>query len=61
MDTKINIPIEKQDIKEVRTVRSDDEANKLLAEGWVLLHSGASHIDGLGYNAKTHFIMGRIK
>jgi hypothetical protein len=48
-------------IVEVRTVRTDEEANKLFSDGWILIHGGASHIDAHGYNAKVHFIMGRIE
>lgn len=55
MDTK------EKDIVEVRTVRSDREANDHLSHGWILLSAGSSHIDSAGYQAKVHFILGRIK
>lgn len=61
MKTKIK-PETKTDNKqivEVKTVRTDEEANALFSAGWVLLHGGASHVDTMGYNAKPHFIMGR--
>jgi len=59
MPTKVKIETENIEICEVKTVRSDEEANKLFTDGWILLHAGASHIDGMGYNAKTHFMMGK--
>ena len=59
--TRAKIVQKKVDITEVNTVYSDNEANKLLSEGWTLIHAGIAHIDDLGYNAKTQFIMGRTK
>jgi hypothetical protein len=53
--------INDQKIVEVRIVRTDDEANRLFLDDWILIHGGASHIDAHGYNAKVHFIMGRIE
>ena len=47
------------DFKEVRTVRTDEEANKLLSSGWVLINAGVSHTDLGGYQAKCHFILGK--
>jgi hypothetical protein len=59
------VKIEKEEVKtevrEVKTVASDVEANELLTKGWVLLASGVRHIDQLGYNTKTYFTLGRIK
>ncbi|MBA7649795.1 hypothetical protein ES703_57593 [subsurface metagenome] len=31
-----------QDLKEVKTVKTDEEANELLSEGWVLISCGVS-------------------
>jgi hypothetical protein len=47
------------DFSEIKTVRTDEEANKLLTSGWVLLNAGVSHTDTGGYQAKCHFILGR--
>lgn len=47
------------EIIEVRTVFSDIEANNHLAHGWILLSTGAVHIDSGGYQAKTYFTLGR--
>lgn len=44
-------------VKVVKVVNTDNDANKLLEEGWVLLHAGVSHQDEMGYNAKPIFIL----
>ena len=49
------------EIKEIRTVYTDDEANKLLKEGWLYLNSGTVHRDQMGFNAKGFVRLGRIK
>lgn len=46
-----------KEVKEVRTVQTDKEANELLSNGWTLLASGARHLGNTGYNAKTYFIL----
>ena len=48
------------EIKEVKTVLTDAEANELLASGWVLLSTASAHIDELGYNAKIHYVLGKM-
>ena len=57
--TIITTQIENVDVKEVRLVRSDKEANELLAKGWMLMNAGVSHIDATGYQAKAHYILAR--
>jgi len=47
------------EIVEVRTVLTDSEANNHLSHGWVLLATGAIHLDAAGYQAKTYFTLGR--
>lgn len=47
------------EIVEVRTVFSDLEANNHLSHGWLLLSTGAVHVDSTGYQAKTYFTLGR--
>ncbi len=47
------------EIVEVITVFSDQEANNHLSHGWILLATGAVHIDSAGYQAKTYFTLGR--
>jgi len=56
---RINDQIQR-DIKQVKTVNTDEEANDLLKAGWIILHGGLAHVDDMGYNAKVHFIMARI-
>ncbi len=48
-------------IKEIRTVFSDDDANVLLKEGWIYLNSGTIHKDNMGFNAKGFIRLGRIE
>lgn len=48
-----------REIIEVRTVLSDLEANNHLAHGWILLSTGAIHVDNSGYQSKTYFTLGR--
>lgn len=48
-----------EEILEVRTVLSDKEANNHLSHGWILLSTGALHVDSAGYQAKTYFTLGR--
>jgi hypothetical protein len=47
------------DFSELKTVRTDKEANDLLKAGWILLNAGVSHTDAGGYQAKCHFILGK--
>lgn len=54
-----NIPFECNDINEVKIVRDEKEANKLLANGWILMNAGVSHTDSSGYQAKPHFILAK--
>ncbi len=58
---KINRKKRQQGVKEVRVTTDQDEANHLLANGWELLHGGNAHVDGLGYNVKPTFTLGRVK
>jgi len=51
--------IKEIEIVEVRTVFSDHEANNHLSHGWILLSTGAVHVDSGGYQAKTYFTLGR--
>jgi len=60
METKIVTQIINADVKEVKLVRTDTEANKLLSQGWQLMNAGVSHIDSTGYQAKPHYILARI-
>ncbi len=46
-------------MKEVKTVWDDVEANKLITEGWTLIHAGCAHKDNMGYNAKAVFVLAR--
>jgi len=48
-----------KDIIEVRTVRTDTEANELLKQGWLLISSGARHEDSTGFQSKTYFTLAR--
>jgi len=47
------------EIIEVKTVQTDDEANALLAKGWILMSTGSRHLGQSGYQAKTYFTLGR--
>ena len=60
MEKKIVTQIENSKVTEVKLVRTDEEANKLLASGWELLNAGVSHIDNTGYQAKAHYILAKI-
>ena len=60
METKITTQIENTDIKEVKLVRTDLEANDLLSKGWHLMNTGVSHTDTTGYQAKVHYILARL-
>ena len=46
---------------EVKTIWVDDEASKMLSDGWELLHGGVAHRDEMGYQLKTCYVMGRVK
>ena len=61
MKTKITTQIENTDVKEVKLVRTDTEANELLSQGWQLMNAGVSHVDSTGYQAKAHYILARTK
>ena len=58
-ETIITTQIENSDIGEVKLVRSTEEANELLADGWVLMNAGVSHTDSTGYQAKVHYILAK--
>jgi hypothetical protein len=60
MNTSVNIQ-NNEKVKEIKTVWTDKEANKLLSDGWTLLHGGNAHIDNLGYNVKPCFILARTQ
>ncbi len=56
--TKITIETDRN-IKEIKTVWTDEEANELLQNGWMLMSSGVAHRDEAGYQAKPMFILAR--
>jgi len=56
MKTKINSQ-NNENIEQVKTVWSDEEANELFKKGWELLHGGLAHRDNMGYNAKPCYVM----
>jgi len=58
-ETTITTQIQNNDIGEVKIVRDETEANKLLADGWLLMNAGTSHTDNAGYQAKIHFVLAR--
>jgi len=47
-------------IIEVRTCKIDSEATKLLSEGWTLLESGVSKLDGVEQPSVSWFQVCRI-
>jgi len=57
--TKVVTQIETSDFRQVKTVRTDEDANKLLAEGWTLMSSGVCHVDNAGYQAKIYYILAK--
>ena len=59
MKSVFTVQTENLNFKEVRLVRTDEEANLLLADGWVFMTAGACHIDNAGYVAKPYFILAR--
>ena len=56
--TKITIETER-DIKEVKILWTEEEANELIRRGWLLMTSGIAHKDQAGYQAKPMFILAR--
>ena len=58
-DSTITTKIEHNNIVEVKITRDEDEANRLLSKGWLLMNAGTSHTDGAGYQAKIHFILAK--
>ena len=48
-----------EDITAVKSTWDEDEANALLANGWMLLHGGVAHKDAAGFQAKAIFILGK--
>ena len=53
------IMVEEVDFCEVKICWDEKEANKLLANGWLLLNAGVSHTDASGYQAKIHFVVAK--
>lgn len=49
------MPFEMSNVKRVRTVYNDHEANKLLESGWVLIYVGQESSEG---NSDTAFTLG---
>jgi len=47
------------DVVEVVTVSTDKEANEFLKKGWLLMSTGARHIDSTGFQAKTYYTLVR--
>ena len=46
-----------EDVVEVITVETHREANEYLKKGWLLLSTGARHVDSTGFQAKTYFTL----
>jgi len=61
MKNKLTVTTENDKISEVRAVWDQDEANLLLKNGWTLLHGCVAHKDGMGYQAKPCWLMGKLK
>jgi len=49
-----------ENVVEVRTCRTDDEATKLLSEGWILVESGVSKLNGVEQPSVSWFQVCRI-
>lgn len=61
MKEKITVETTHTDIREVKTVWEEIEANELLSSGeWLLLHAGCAHKDVMGFQAKPVFILARV-
>lgn len=65
MSSRARVKIERKTAKskqvsQVHTTHDQEEANKLLANGWTLLHGGIGHVDNFGYNVKPMFVLGRV-
>jgi hypothetical protein len=61
MATRVKINRTKKstrDIRRVHATHDQNEANKMMAAGWVLLHGGVSHLDNYGLNVKPVFVLG---
>ena len=58
MKTKVTIEHDAMFL-EVKTVWSDEEANQLLKQGWVLMGNGIAHRDNAGYQAKPVYILAK--
>ena len=58
---KVTIEFARTDIREVKSVWDEQEANDLLNRGdWIMMHAGLAHKDVMGFQAKPIFIMARI-
>ena len=61
MNNKVIVEYTRTDVREVKSVWEEQEANELLATGeWLLMHAGCAHKDGMGFQAKPIYIMARI-
>lgn len=58
---KTVIETESANIVEVRATWDEDEANKLLKEGWLFLHGSIAHKDSGGFQAKPCWLLGNKK
>ena len=53
----IRIKIEKVNV--VKIVYTEKEVNDLIKNGWEVQFIGATHKDGMGFNAKPTFILAK--
>ncbi len=59
MERIVTVETDESTVSAIKTVWSDEEANALLAEGWILLHGGVAHRDSGGFQAKPVFVLGK--
>ena len=59
MRTRVKIDKTASEMKQVKTVWDEEEANVLLAKGWYLMHAGIAHQGKAGYQAKPVYVLAR--
>jgi len=61
MKRKVSVETDYDKVSEVKATFDEAEANALLKSNkWTLLHGCVAHKDGLGYQARPCWLLGRI-
>jgi len=59
MKRKVTVETDNYEVTEVHASWDEEEANRMLQDGWCLLHGCMGHKDNMGYQAKPCWLLGK--